>query len=257
MDIQSSNGANLARKTEVELDYTTDIGRRGVDIASKPIGLTQTLHLSPLCLAIKRREPNTCEYLLSMGASLSPTPGGLGIDYINIKVLCRRLPEEGPHAASQPMIAVLQLIVSEAGLGNEIQLIGLLNAGPVSRSLDAFEAESLGILGSAILKRDSDEVESLPHDQAKPNYRHFLLACQTKQCVITSLLYLYNVPLTDADLLSVYDAYPLNARERFGPLEKLRISANPEKVVQLFRNNFVTFSWSFPTSKKCIICSAG
>jgi ankyrin repeat protein len=241
-----NSGADLGSTTEISLQYTAGTFRN----QTKP-GINDVLHASPLCLAILRNKPDICECLLSMGASLDRTAAGLGEDFITIKAICKRLPP--PSAIGDHMKAVLRRIISEAGLEDEIPSIKLLDVVAVSRLggpthiTHTLRAHSLGALGEAILQRDINHVMYLISKQiAVADHRHALLACQCKMWDAVSIFQEQNVFLTDADNLSVYEAYPKEARKKLGRLGHRDINVPREKVVQLFRDNFVNFASEFP-----------
>jgi ankyrin repeat protein len=189
-----------------------------------------------------------------MGASLGPTAAGLGENFATIKAICKRLPP--PSKIGDHMKAVLQRIIGEAGLEDELPPIKLLDVVPgrtvrgktqTGRILNTLRVDSLGALGKAIIEGEMDYVMHLISEQsAVADHRHALLACQCKMWDTVVSLQEHNVFLTDTDYLSVYETYPEEARENLGRLKHRDINVPREKVVQLFRDNFVNFAGDFP-----------
>jgi ankyrin repeat protein len=246
-----NHSAHLGSTAEITLKYSAKHLRKEAAYT----GFGDVLRVSPLCLAILRDKPGICEYLLSMGASLDQTAAGLGENFTTIKAICKRLPP--PSEIGFRMRAVLQRIIGEAGLEDELPHIRLLDVvvpGRTGRTpynkahiLNTLRVDSLGALGKAIIEGEMHHVMNLISKQsAVADHRHALLACQCKMWDAVAVLQEHNVLLTDTDYLSVYEAYPEEARENLGQLEHRDINVPREKVVQLFRDNFINFAGDFP-----------
>jgi len=247
-----NNSADLGSTAEISLRYNAKNLRK----EETHTGLGDVLRVSPLCLAILRNKLGICECLLSMGASLDQTAAGLGENFTTIKAICKRLLP--PSQIGDHMKAVLQHIIGEAGLEDELPHIRLLDVVPArglwppaphgkAQILNTLRVDSLGALGKAIIEGEIHHVMHLIDNQsAVADHRHALLACQCKMWDAVAVLQEHNVLLTDTDYLSVYETYPEEARENLGQLEHRDINVPREKVVQLFRDNFVNFAGDFP-----------
>jgi ankyrin repeat protein len=245
-----NNSADLGSTTEISLKYSARYLRK----EGGSTGLGDVLHVSPLCLAILRNKPGICECLLSMGASLDQTAAGLGENFTTIKAICKRLP--APSQIGDHMKAVLQRIIGEAGLEDELPPIKLLDvvSGRTIRDRrlppqvqNTRRVNSLGALGKAIIEGELDHVMHLISEKsAVADHRHALLACQCGMWDAVVSLQEHSILLTDADYLSVYETYPEEARENLVQLKHRDINVPREKVVQLFRDNFVNYAGDFP-----------